>query len=70
MSLYDKKMQKKLEAINRIRKIYSRKKSGYGYFNEWDGSFGEKRDSEIKDIIEKLEKDLYEIQAKINYGNK
>lgn len=52
------KLQKKATALNAIKKLYHPLyKHNYTYY-EGEGSFGEQRDSDVKQIIETLEKEL------------
>lgn len=61
------KLQVKATALNEIRKLYNPKtpiKKTNGYY--WDDidreSFKEQRDSEVRDIVKKLEEDLIDIK--------
>ena len=59
------KLQKKATALNAIRKLYHPLyKSGYTYY-DGEGSFGEQRDSDVQEIIKKLEKELEELKLNL-----
>ena len=51
------KLQKKATALNNIRKIYNPLYNDFSHY-ENDGSYGEQRDSMVKEIISKLEYEL------------
>jgi hypothetical protein len=59
MTPQEVKLQKKLTALNAIRKIYDPRNKNVGYSPySSDGSWGEQRDNMIERIIKNLEKDL------------
>jgi hypothetical protein len=56
------KLQKKATALNAIIKLYNPLyKHKYTYY-EGEGSFGEQRDSDVKQIITQLEKELEQLK--------
>jgi hypothetical protein len=56
MTTLEIRQQKKNEALNSIMKIYNPK---YKFpYSKYDGSYPEQRETEIRYIIEKLEKEL------------
>lgn len=58
------KSQKKATALNSIRKIYHPlTKNNYSNYPD-DGSYAEQRDSMVREIMEKLEKELKELKNK------
>jgi hypothetical protein len=62
------KLQKKATALNAIRKIYSphNYNNGEGLrSNAWDESWAEQRDEQVKNIIDQLEKELFELKQKM-----
>lgn len=72
MTYEEIKIQKKFEALNRIRKIYHPKNYDKGFGcsrNLWDNeTWAEQRDEQVRRIINELEKDLNQIkQNKRNY---
>ena len=72
MTYEEIKIQKKFEALNRIRKIYYpiNYDKGFGCSrNLWDNeTWAEQRDEQVRRIINELEKDLNQIkQNKRNY---
>lgn len=58
------RLQKKLTALNKIRKIYHPfSKFSYSNYKE-DGSYAEQRDYAVREIIETLEKELNFLKEK------
>lgn len=58
------KSQKKATALNSIRKIYHPlTKNNYSSYPD-DGSYAEQRDSMVREIMEKLEKELQQLKNK------
>lgn len=62
------KQQYKSEALNAIRKIFHPLTKNH-YFQYTDESYGEQRESMVKEIIEKLEKDLTNLKLKTKKKN-
>lgn len=59
------KLQKKLTALNSIRKIYNPTNYNLGIGlrnNSWDESFTEQRDELVKRIIDQLEEELTDLK--------
>lgn len=67
MTKQELKLQIKATALNEIRKIYNHHNYDVGKglrSNRWDESWAEQRDEKVKEIIEKMEKDLKELKIK------
>lgn len=59
MTKDENKQRIKLEALNKIRKIYNPKtKNNYSQFLSEDGNYTEQRDDWVRRIIEDMEKEL------------
>lgn len=59
MTPQEVKLQKKLTALNAIRKIYDPRNKNVGYSPyPNDGSYSEQREEMVKEIIKNLEKEL------------
>lgn len=52
------RLQKKLTALNKIRKLYSKNPEGFRH-EYWDEPIQEQRDEKVREIIEELQRDLY-----------
>jgi hypothetical protein len=62
MTTSENRQRIKNEALNAIRKIYDPKhKNIYSVYTEMDGCYAEQREQSVRDIIEKMERELKSI---------